>query len=46
MKVRYVGVTNGQVSFVLRVSRKNIADPMTYKIIPRRALVYERSEFL
>ena len=46
MKVRYVGVTNGQVPFVLRVSRKNIADPMTYKIIPRRVLVYERSEFL
>jgi hypothetical protein len=42
MKVGYVEVTNGQVSFVLRVSRTNIADPMTYKIVPRQASIYEK----
>ena len=46
MKVGYVEVTNGQVSFVLRVSRKNIADPMTYKIVARQASNYERGKFL
>src|SRR5262245_55460303 len=46
MKVGYVEVTNGQLSFVLRVSRKHIADPMTYKIVPRQASIYERGEFL
>ena len=39
MKIGYVEVTNGQVSFVLRVSRSNIADPMTYKIVARQASI-------
>jgi hypothetical protein len=40
MKVGYVEVTNGQVSFVLRASRSNIADPVSYKIVPRQACIY------
>lgn len=38
MKVGYVEVTNGRVSFVLRVSRSNIADPVSYKIVPQEGL--------
>ena len=45
MKVGYVEVTNGERSFVLRVSRSNIADPVSYRIVPTQACIYERGEF-
>lgn len=41
MKVGYVEVTNGHAVFILRVSRSDIADPVTYKIVPRQASIYE-----
>ena len=44
MKVGYVEVTNGRVSFILRVSRSNIADPVSYNLVP--SLVGGRSERL
>ena len=46
MKVDYVEVTNGHSVFILKVSRTNIADPVTYKVVPRHAFIYERREFL
>ena len=44
MKVGYIEVTNGRVSFILRVSRSNIADPVSYNLVP--SLVGGRSERL
>src|SRR5262249_54786623 len=38
MKVGYVGVTNGRSVFILQVSRRNIADPVTYKVVPQADL--------
>lgn len=44
MEVGYVEVTNGEESFVLRVSRKTIADPVSYKIVPRKLMLSELAE--
>ena len=44
MKVGYVEATNGEESFVLRVSRKTIADPVSYKIVPRKVMLSELAE--
>lgn len=36
MKVGYVEVSNGQESFILRISRRKIAEPVSYKIVSRQ----------
>jgi hypothetical protein len=41
MKVGYVEVTNGQESFILRVSRRNITKPVSYKLVSRQIMLWE-----
>jgi len=45
MRVGYVEVTNGHAVFILQVSRRNIADPVTYKVVPRQTCIDQRGEF-
>ena len=46
MKVGYVEVTDGHSVFILQVSRSNIADPVTYKVVPRTGFHLRGGEFL
>jgi len=41
MKVGYVEVTNGQESFILRVSRRTITEPVSYKLVSRQIMLWE-----
>jgi len=45
MRVGYVEVTNGHAVFILQVSRSNIADPVTYKVVPRQTCIDQSGEF-
>jgi hypothetical protein len=41
MQVGYVEVTNGKEFFILRISRKTIADPVSYKMVSRQMMLWE-----
>jgi hypothetical protein len=41
MKTGYVEVTNGKDLFVLRSFRRNIADPLSYELLPRQLAFHE-----
>jgi hypothetical protein len=36
MAIRYVEVSNGQMLFVLRGFRRNIAEPLTFRLLPKQ----------
>jgi hypothetical protein len=41
MTVRFIEVTDGREFFVLRASRKSIADPLTYEVLPRQLRLWD-----
>jgi hypothetical protein len=41
MKTGYVEVTNGRDFFVLRSFRRDIADPLSYELLPRQLVFWE-----
>jgi hypothetical protein len=41
MKVGYVEVTNGKEFFILRISRRTIEDPVSYKRVSRQMMFWE-----
>ncbi|HEY7319173.1 MAG TPA: hypothetical protein VIE89_16535 [Candidatus Binatia bacterium] len=41
MKAGYVEVTNGKDFFILRISRKTIADPVSYRRVSRQMMLGE-----
>jgi hypothetical protein len=41
MKAGYAEVSNGQESFILRISRRCITEPVSYKIVSRQMMPWE-----
>lgn len=41
MKVGSVEVTNGKEFFILRISRRSIAEPVSHRVVSRRMMLWE-----